>query len=202
MAAKHKTQISHVNLDEAFANIRNYPGARTDRKVFKIIAEKANGKGVVRFTTHMSELLYRVLGADDISNSDGISNSLYRLVRKGIIKGASYAFDNFRYPHGTVVIAPAYMLHTATTPERIQNIEKRLNNLTKVVANDDSGKKIVKLENRIEKLEYDNKMLREEVKDCADKLEEPIRALEHLSDLANRQYLTINTLLANLVYRL
>ena len=100
------------------------------------------------------------------------------------------------------MIAPAYMLHTATTPERIQNIEKRLNNLTKVVANDDSGKKIVKLENRIEKLEYDNKMLREEVKDCADKLEEPIRALEHLSDLANRQYLTINTLLANLVYRL
>lgn len=208
MATKHKTALSHVNLDKAFANIRNYPDARTDRKVFKIIAEKANDEGVVRFTTHMSKLLYRVLGDDDISNSDGISNSLYRLVRKGIIKGASYAFDNFHYPHGTVTIDPDYMLHTATTPEpsdgtkRIQSIEKRLDHLTKVVANDDSEKKIVKLENRIEKLEHDNKMLREEVKDCADKLEEPIRALEHLSNLANRQYLNINTLLANLVYQL
>lgn len=208
MAAKHKTQISHVDLDKAFTNIRDYPGAHIDRKVFKIIAEHADDEGVVRFTTRMSKRLYRVLGDDDISNSYGISNSLYRLVCKGIIKGASYSFDNFHYPHGTVTIAPGYMLHTATMPEpsdgteRIQNIEKRLDHLTKVVANDDSEKKIVKLENRIEKLEYDNKMLREEVKDCADKLEEPIRALEHLSNLANRQYLNINTLLANLVYRL
>lgn len=208
MAAKHKTHISHVDLDKAFTNIRNYSGARIDRKVFKIIAAEANDEGVVRLTTHMSDLLYRVSGADDIFNSDGMSNSLYRLIRKGIIERASYSFDDCGYPHGTITIAPGYMLHTATTPEpsdgtkRIQNIEKRLDHLTKVVANDDSEKKIVKLENRIEKLEHDNKMLREEVKDCADKLEEPIRALEHLSNLANRQYLNINTLLANLVYQL
>lgn len=114
MAAKHKTHISHVDLDKAFANIRNYPGARTDRKVFKIIAEEANDEGVARFTTHMSKLLYRASGDDALFDSDGMSNSLYRLIRKGLIKGASYSFDNFHYPHGTVTIAPAYMLHTAT----------------------------------------------------------------------------------------
>ena len=130
MAAKHKNQISHVNLDKAFANIRNYPGARTDRKVFKIIAEEANDEGVARFTTHMSKLLYRVSGAGAMSNSDGMSNSFDRLVREGLIKGVSYAFDQFNYPHGTVTIAPAYMLHTATTPEpsdgteRIDKLEK------------------------------------------------------------------------------
>lgn len=202
MAAKHKTQISRVNLDKAFANIRNYPDARLDRKVFKIIAEKANDEGVVRFTAHMGKLLYRVLGDDDISNSDGISNSLYRLVRKGIIKGASYALDQFHYPHGTVTIAPAYMLHTMTTPEpsdgteRIQNIEKRLDNLTKVVANDDSGKKIVELKNSIGKLEYDNKILRKMLKDCVVGLAEPI------SELGSHQSLKIMSVLDELDHRL
>lgn len=158
MTAKHKTQTFHVNLDKAFANIRNYSGARTDRKVFKIIAEEANDEGVARLTTHMSDLLYRASGDDDIFDSDGRFNSFYRLIRKGLIKGASYSFDQFHYPHGTVTIAPAYMLHTATTPEpsdgteRIQNIEKRLNNLTKVVANDDQRN----VEGRIGALEKHN----------------------------------------------
>lgn len=178
MAAKHKTQISHVDLDKAFANIRNYPGARTDRKVFKIIAEEANNEGVARFTAYTCGVFYRVSGAD------GLSSSLFRLVDKGILEETSYELDNFNYPHdGTVVIAPAYMLHTATTPEpsdgteRVQNGEKRLDNLTKVVANDDSGKKIVKLENRIEKLEHDNKTLRKMLKDCVVGLAEPIGEL-------------------------
>lgn len=206
MTAKHKTQISHVDLDKAFTNIRDYPGAHIDRKVFTIIAEHADDEGVARFTTRMSKLLYRVLGDDDISNSYGISNSLYRLVRKGIIKGASYSFDNFHYPHGTVTIAPGYMLHTATMPEpsdgtkRIQSIEKRLDHLTKVVANDDSEKEIVsqinELIGRIGKLEHDNRVLRYDLKHCFGNLVEP------LGELPYRQSFRIRSLLEEFVSQL
>lgn len=36
----------NVNLTKALAEIRQWPGARTDRKVFKVIADYANDKGV------------------------------------------------------------------------------------------------------------------------------------------------------------
>lgn len=36
----------YIDTDAMLAAIRQYPGARTDRKVFKVIADYANDKGV------------------------------------------------------------------------------------------------------------------------------------------------------------
>ena len=67
--------MNYVNLDKALAAIRQYPGARTDRKVFKVIADYANDKGVA-MPTQTS------IGAAVGLEQKDVSESVHRLADK------------------------------------------------------------------------------------------------------------------------
>ena len=54
----------NVNLTKALAEIRQWPGARTDRKVFQAIADNANDKGVCTLSeTEIADIVGMTRGA-------------------------------------------------------------------------------------------------------------------------------------------
>lgn len=94
---------NNVNLDKALADIRQWPGARTDREVFKIIAEYANDKGVcTRSETEIADIVGMARGA--------VFTSVNRLAIHGLI--SLEREDALDYYIVTYTIAPAYLLHT------------------------------------------------------------------------------------------
>lgn len=92
-----------VNLDKALADIRQWPGARTDRKVFKIIAEYANDEGASTITETQ---IAGIIGTP----RPAVVTSANRLALHGLI--SLEREDTPDYYMVTYTIAPAYLLHT------------------------------------------------------------------------------------------
>lgn len=92
---------NNVNLTKALADIRQYPGARTDRKVFKVIAEYSDGKG--DFSSLKSPIA-DIIGA----STPAVCISMERLERHGLLKSRHY--DTPYRLYITYTVAPAYML--------------------------------------------------------------------------------------------
>lgn len=118
---------NNVNLTKALAAIRQWPGARTDRKVFKTIAERANDKGVANVSLFTIAMAIR-------ENRKTVYESVFRLGEKGFteveIEDGIYPPSRYGNPFSsaTFTIAPAYMLHTedniSETLNRIEDIMK------------------------------------------------------------------------------
>lgn len=127
----------NVNLDKALAAIRQYPGARTDRKVFQVIAGQANDKGAA------TSSLYTIA---DVIDSDWptVYESVCRLVKEKLLM--TVTIDNIS-GHANFTIHPDYMLNTdegddtaaakATkidaNTERIEKLEKRIADLENAI---------------------------------------------------------------------
>lgn len=93
----------NVNLKKALAEIRQWPGARTDRKVFAVIADYANDKGV---TVVRQATISAAIETDPLD----VSQSVRRLADRGFIKITREMGDGY-YIHNRYTIAPAYMLN-------------------------------------------------------------------------------------------
>lgn len=92
----------NVNLKKALADIRQWPGARTDRKVFQVIAEYANDEGVSTITETQ---IAGIIGTP----RPAVATSANRLALHGLI--SLEREDAPDYYMVTYTIARAYMLN-------------------------------------------------------------------------------------------
>lgn len=121
-----------VNLKKALAEIRQWPGARTDRKVFKIIAEYANDKGVAKISLFTIAMAIR-------KDRNSVYESVFRLGKKGFVEAnieeGIYPPTRYGNPFdsATFTIAPAYMLHTEDNTGNISALTDSVNNAAKSI---------------------------------------------------------------------
>lgn len=105
---------NNVNLTKALAEIRNYPGARTDRKVFKVIADHANDEGGVELVPDICGRFHK------IAEAHKVMSSLLRLEQHGFIADSRIIYDSISgHYQGTTTINPAYMLNTTKEDDGI-----------------------------------------------------------------------------------